>query len=221
MGQKVNPFGLRIGIIETWRSRWFGTKGDFARFIGEDRKIRDYVKEKLHSAGIPRIEIERAASKVQIKIYSAKPGLVIGKKGKDIDELRAKLRNLVQRDVGLNIIEARKADMDAQLVAESVAFQLSRRVNFRRAMKDAVGKALRAGAEGIKVTVGGRLNGADIARSEQYKEGRIPLHTLRAEIDYGVARAPTTYGIIGVKVWIFKGEKFEPGEEMPAEAMQL
>ncbi len=221
MGQKVNPFGLRVGIIETWRSRWFGTKGDTARYIGEDRKIRDYVKSKLHTAGIPRIEIERAAAKVKINIFSAKPGLVIGKKGKDIEELRTKLRNLVQRDISLNIIEARKADMDAQLVAESAAFQLSRRVNFRRAMKDSVGRALRAGAEGIKISVGGRLNGADIARTEQYKEGRIPLHTLRAEIDYGTAKAPTTYGILGVKVWIFKGEKFEPGEAMPVEAMQL
>ena len=221
MGQKVNPFGLRVGVIETWRSRWFGSSADTARYLSEDRKIRDYVKAKLHTAGIPRIEIERAAAKVKINIYSAKPGLVIGKKGKDIEELRAKLRSLVQRDLSLNIIEARKADMDAQLVAEGAAFQLSRRVNFRRAMKDAVGRALRAGAEGIKISVGGRLNGADIARTEQYKEGRIPLHTLRAEIDYGTAEAKTTYGILGIKVWIFKGEKFEEGEQVPVEAMQL
>lgn len=221
MGQKVNPFGLRVGVIETWRSRWFSGSQDTARYLGEDRKIRDYVKSKLQAAGIPRIEIERAAAKVKINIYSAKPGLVIGKKGKDIEDLRAKLRSLVQRDISLNIIEARKADMDAQLVAEGAAFQLSRRVNFRRAMKDAVGRALRAGAEGIKISVGGRLNGADIARTEQYKEGRIPLHTLRAEIDYGTAEAKTTYGILGIKVWIFKGEKFEEGEAVPVEAMQL
>lgn len=221
MGQKVNPFGLRIGVIETWRSRWFGNRQDTARYLGEDRKIRDYVKSKLHAAGIPRIEIERAAAKVKINIYSAKPGLVIGKKGKDIEDLRAKLRSLVQRDISLNIIEARKADMNAQLVAEGAAFQLSRRVNFRRAMKDAVGRALRAGAEGIKISVGGRLNGADIARTETYKEGRIPLHTLRAEIDYGVAEAMTTYGLLGIKVWIFKGEKFEEGAQVPVEAMQL
>ena len=221
MGQKVHPYGLRVGIIETWRSRWFGTKGAIARYIGEDREIRRYVKTKLQNAGISKVEIERAAAKVKINIYSAKPGLVIGKKGKDIEELRAKLRNLVRREISLNIIEARKADMDAQLVAENIAFQLSRRVNFRRAMKDAVSRAVRVGAEGIKVTVSGRLNGADIARSEQYKEGRIPLHTLRAEIDYGFAEAMTTYGLIGVKAWVFKGEKFDPDEQVPVEAMQL
>jgi len=221
MGQKVHPFGFRLGVIETWRSRWFAGSKDFARYIGEDRKIREYVKSKLQAAGISKIEIERAAAKVRINIFSAKPGLVIGKKGKDIEELRSKLRNLVGREVSLNIIEARKADMDAQLVAESIAFQLSRRVNFRRAMKDGVSRAMRIGAEGIKVSVGGRLNGADIARSEQYKEGRVPLHTLRAEIDYGTAEAPTTYGILGVKTWIFKGEKFEAGEYVPVESMQL
>ncbi|MCB0332473.1 MAG: 30S ribosomal protein S3 [Bdellovibrionales bacterium] len=221
MGQKVHPYGLRVGVIETWRSRWFSDSKDFARFIGEDREIRDYVKKKLQSAGISKVEIERAAAKVKINIFSAKPGIVIGKKGKDIEELRAKLRSLVKRDISLNIIEARKADMDAQLVAENIAFQLSRRVNFRRAMKDAVSRARRVGAEGIKVSVSGRLNGADIARTEQYKEGRIPLHTLRAEIDYGFAESLTTYGILGVKTWVFKGEKFEPGEYVPVEAMQL
>ncbi len=221
MGQKVHPIGMRVGIIENWRSRWFGTQADFARYLSEDRKIRQYVKSKLQNAGISKIEVERAAAKVRINIFSAKPGLVIGKKGKDIEQLREKLRSLVQREISLNIIEARKPDMDAQLVAQSIAFQLSRRVNFRRAMKDAVGRALRVGAEGIKVSVSGRLNGADIARSEQYKEGRIPLHTLRAEIDYGFAEAATTYGILGVKTWIFKGEKFNPGESVPVEAMQL
>lgn len=221
MGQKVHPYGLRVGVIETWRSRWFGTKGKTARFIGEDLKIRKYVKAKLHTAGISKIEVERAAARVKINIYSAKPGLVIGKKGKDIEELRTKLRNLVKCDVSLNIVEARKADMDAQLVAENIAFQLERRVNFRRAAKDSLGRAVRMGAEGIKISVAGRLNGAEIARTEQYKEGRIPLHTLRAEIDYGLAEAKTTYGIIGVKTWIFKGEKFSPGQYVPAEAMQL
>jgi small subunit ribosomal protein S3 len=220
MGQKVHPKGLRIGIIETWQSRWFATR-EAARFIGEDMKIREYVKSKLQNAGISRIEIERAAARVKINIFSAKPGLVIGKKGKDIEDLRRRLKELVARDVSLNIIEARKADMDAQLVAESIAFQLERRVNFRRAAKEALTRARRMGAEGIKVSVAGRLNGAEIARAEQYKEGRIPLHTLRAEIDYGTARANTTYGVIGVKAWIFKGEKFSPGEAVPVEAMQL
>ncbi len=220
MGQKVHPKGLRLGVIENWTSRWFATK-DIARYIGEDVKIRKFVKNKLQAAGISKIEIERAAARVKINIFSAKPGLVIGKKGKDIDDLRRDLKTLVQRDVSLNIIEARKADMDAQLVAESIAFQLEKRVNFRRAMKEAVSRALRVGAEGIKVCVGGRLNGAEIARTEKYKEGRIPLHTLRADIDYATAEAHTTYGIIGIKAWVFKGEKYEEGEEMPLEALQL
>jgi small subunit ribosomal protein S3 len=220
MGQKIHPRGLRIGITETWRSRWYSEK-DQARFIHEDLKIREYVKSKLSTAGISKIEIERAAARVRINIFSAKPGLVIGKKGKDIDDLRKQLKNLVKRDVALNIIEARKADMDSQLVAENIAFQLERRVNFRRACKEAMGKAFRAGAEGIKVMVGGRLGGAEIARSEQYREGRIPLHTLRADIDYATAEAHTTYGLIGVKVWIFKGEKFSEGEAETYEALQL
>ncbi|MCB0310045.1 MAG: 30S ribosomal protein S3 [Bdellovibrionales bacterium] len=220
MGQKVHPKGLRVGVIDTWSSRWFAGR-EFAKYLGEDMKIRKYVKANLQAAGISRIEIERAAARAKINIYSAKPGLVIGKKGKDIEDLKQQLRDLVQRDLSLNIIEVRKADLDAQLVAEGIAFQLVRRVNFRRALKESVGRAVRAGAEGIKVTVSGRLNGAEIARTEQYKEGRIPLHTLRADIDYGVAEAHTTYGVIGVKVWIFKGERFAPGESVPVEAMQL
>jgi len=220
MGQKVNPKGLRLGIIEGWQSKWFAGK-EFARYIGEDVKIRKFVRNKLQAAGISRVEIERAAARVKVNIYTAKPGLVIGKKGKDIEDLRKDLKNLVQRDVNLSIVEARKADSDAQLVAEGIAFQLERRVNFRRAMKEAVGRAQRVGAEGIKVRVSGRLNGAEIARTEQYREGRVPLHTLRAEIDYGTAEAQTTYGIIGVKVWVFKGEKFAPGEEAAAEAISL
>jgi small subunit ribosomal protein S3 len=220
MGQKINPRGFRIGVIDTWQSRWFATR-DFARYIGEDIKIRKFVKAKLQAAGISKVEIERAAARVKINIYSAKPGLVIGKKGKDIEDLRRDLKNLVQREVALNIIEARKADMDAQLVAESIAFQLEKRVSFRRVMKESVGRALRMGAEGIKIHLAGRLNGAEIARREQYKEGRIPLHTLRADIEYGTAEANTTYGVIGIKVWVFKGEKFAEGEAVPVEAMQL
>lgn len=220
MGHKVNPRGLRLGITESWASRWFAGK-DFAKFIGEDMKIRKHIKDRLRAAGISKIEIERAAARLKINLFSAKPGLVIGKSGKDAETLKKDIRDLVQRDVHLNIIEARKADMDAQLVAESIAFQLERRVNFRRAMKESVNRAQRAGAEGIKVQVGGRLNGAEIARSEKYREGRVPLHTLRADIDYGVAEAHTTYGIIGVKVWVFKGERFAPGENVPFEAIQL
>jgi len=220
MGQKVSPRGLRVGIIESWQSKWFASR-EFARYIGEDVKIRKFVKAKLQAAGIAKVEIERAAARVKINIYTAKPGLVIGKKGKDIEDLRKDLKNLVQRDVNLSIIEARKADMDAQLVAEGIAFQLERRVNFRRAMKEAVGRAQRVGAEGIKIRVSGRLNGAEIARTEATREGRVPLHKLRAEIDYGFAEAQTTYGVIGVKVWVFKGEKFAPGEEAAAEAIQM
>ena len=220
MGQKVNPRGFRVGVIETWQSRWFAGR-EFGRYLDEDIKLRKHVKDQLYAAGISRIEIERAASRVKVNIFSAKPGLVIGKKGKDIDDLRQQLRNLVKRDISLNIIEVRKPDSDAQLVAENIAFQLMRRVNFRRAAKDAIGRAMRSGAEGIKITVAGRLNGAEIARTEKYKEGRIPLHTLRADIDYGLAEAQTTYGLIGVKVWVFKGEKYGPGEQAQYEMMQL
>ena len=220
MGQKVSPRGLRVGIIEGWQSKWFAGR-DFSRYIGEDVKIRKFVKSKLQAAGISRVEIERAAARVKINIYTAKPGLVIGKKGKDIEDLRKELKDLVQRDVALSIIEARKPDMDAQLVAEGIAFQLERRVNFRRAMKEAINRAQRVGAEGIKIRVSGRLNGAEIARTESTREGRVPLHTLRADIDYGFAEASTTYGIIGVKCWVFKGEKFAPGEEAAAEAVNL
>lgn len=222
MGQKVNPKGFRLGIINTWSSRWFTTKAkDTARMVKEDVDIRKFVKDKLQSAGISKIEIERAATRVKVNIFAAKPGLVIGKKGKDIEDLRADLRKLVGQDVNLNIIEARKPDMDAQLVAESIAFQLQKRVNFRRAMKESVSRAQRVGAQGIKVRLSGRLNGAEIARSEQYREGRVPLHTLRADIDYGTAEAHTTYGIIGVKVWVFKGEIWAVPEEAPVEAVQL
>jgi small subunit ribosomal protein S3 len=220
MGQKVHPKGFRIGVISTWESRWFATQ-DSAKFLGEDLEIRKFVKKKLATAGIARVEIERAAARMRVNIHTAKPGLVIGKKGKDIEDLKIELRKLVGREVGVNIVEARKADMDGQLVAETIAFQLERRVNFRRAMKEAVSRALRMGAEGIKVSVSGRLNGAEIARTEKYKEGRVPLHTLRADIDYGTAEANTTYGVIGVKVWVFRGEKFSAGDQVPVEAMAL
>lgn len=220
MGQKINPRGLRLGIIDTWGSRWFSTT-EAARFIGEDKKIRDYIRSKLNAAGISKIDIERPSSRVKVNIHSAKPGLVIGKKGKDIEDLRKYLRQQVGKEVSLNIVEARKPDADAQLVADGIAQQLERRVNFRRAMKEAVTRAMRAGAEGIKIQVGGRLNGAEIARTEKTKEGRIPLHTLRANIDYGVGEAHTAYGVIGIKVWIFKGEVFAPGDEAAAEVMAL
>ena len=220
MGQKVNPKGFRLGIINTWDSRWFTTK-DYAKFIGEDLKLRNFIKKRLQSAGVAKIEIERAASRMRVNIFTAKPGLVIGKKGKEIDDFKKELKDLVNREVSLNIIEARKPDMDAQLVAESIALQLERRVNFRRAMKEAVNRALKIGAEGIKVSVGGRLNGAEIARTEKYREGRVPLHTLRADIDYGTAEAKTAYGLIGVKTWVFKGEKFSAGDHIPIESIQL
>ena len=220
MGQKVNPKGLRVGIIESWLSKWFSAD-NIAKFIDEDEKVRKYVKSKLYTAGISKVEVERRAARIKLNIHSAKPGLVIGKKGKDIEDLRKHLKKIVGKDVVLNIIEAKKPDMDAQLVAESVAYQLEKRANYRKVAKDALNKAMRMGAEGIKISVGGRLNGADIARTEQYKEGRIPLHTLRAEIDYATARANTTYGVIGIKVWIFKGEKYSKAEQAPVEAMQL
>ena len=205
MGQKVNPKGLRVGIIESWLSKWFSAD-NIAKFIDEDEKVRKYVKSKLYTAGISKVEVERTAARIKLNIHSAKPGLVIGKKGKDIEDLRKHLKKIVGKDVVLNIIEAKKPDMDAQLVAESVAYQLEKRANYRKVAKDALNKAMRMGAEGIKISVGGRLNGADIARTEQYKEGRIPLHTLRADVDYAHKEADTTYGKIGVKVWIYKGE---------------
>lgn len=220
MGQKANPNVLRLGIINTWSSRWYADKKAYGRYIGEDIKIRRYVFEKLSNAAIAKIEIERAAAKLTVIIHSAKPGLVIGKKGKDIDDLRNKLRRLVNRKVSLNIVETRKPDSDAQLLADNVANQLKRRINYRRAAKDVVAKAMRTGAEGVKIAISGRLNGADIARSEFYKDGRIPLHTFRADIDYATSGARTTYGVVGVKVWVFKGEKFAPGQAVSMEAMQ-
>ena len=209
MGQKVNPVGLRLGINRTWDSRWYANDKDFAKLLHEDIKIREYLEDKLSAAGISKIVIERPAKKARVTIHSARPGVIIGKKGADIDKLRKDLSALTNAEVHLNIVEIRKPETDAQLVAENIAQQLERRVAFRRAMKRAVQSAMRLGAQGIRINCGGRLGGAEIARTEWYREGRVPLHTLRADIDYGIATAFTTYGTCGVKVWIFKGEIME------------
>ena len=205
MGQKVNPIGLRLGINRTWDSRWYA-KANYADLLHNDLEIKNFLKKKLAQAGISRIVIERAAQKTRVTMYSARPGVVIGKKGQDIETLRKELQKIAKSEVLLNIVEVRKPEVDANLIAEGIASQLERRISFRRAMKRAVQSAIRLGAEGIRVNVSGRLGGADIARTEWYREGRVPLHTLRADIDYGVARAATTYGICGIKVWVFKGE---------------
>ena len=205
MGQKVHPLGLRLGIIRTWDSRWFARKG-YSKLVVEDAKIRSFLKKKLYHAGVSRVEIERAADQAKIRIHTARPGIVIGKKGAEIEALKRELAPLVRRQILIDIQEVRKPELDATLVAENIALQLTRRVAFRRAMKKAVGGALKFGAKGVRVACSGRLGGAEMARYEWYREGRVPLHTLRADIDYGTAVAKTTYGIIGVKVWIFKGE---------------
>ena len=205
MGQKVNPIGLRLGINRTWDSRWFASR-DYADLLHEDLRIRKFLFDKLKQAGISRIVIERPAKRARITIYTARPGVVIGKKGQDIEKLRQDLSKRTGVDVHLNIVEIRKPEIDAKLVAENIAQQLERRVAFRRTMKRAVQSAMRLGAEGIRINCGGRLGGAEIARIEWYREGRVPLHTLRADIDYGEATAQTTYGSCGVKVWVFKGE---------------
>lgn len=205
MGQKVNPIGLRLGINRTWDSRWFAGK-NYADLLHEDLSLRDYLHDKLKQAGISRIVIERPAGRARVTIHSARPGVVIGKKGQDIEKLRQELNKITGKDVALNIVEVRKPEIDAKLVAENIAQQLERRVAFRRAMKRAVQSAMRLGAEGIRINCAGRLGGAEIARTEWYREGRVPLHTLRADIDYGLAEAHTTYGVCGVKVWVFKGE---------------
>ncbi len=216
MGQKVHPLGFRLGVTETWRSRWFKKRG-YSEQLHQDFFLRDFVHKRLPGAGIADVIIERAANRVKVNVRAARPGLVIGKKGKDIEDLRAELKRLVGRDVTINIIEVRKPDLDAKLVAESISTQLVRRVAFRRAMKDAMARAMRMGAEGVKVMVAGRLGGSEIARTEWSREGRVPLHTLRAQIDYGFAEALTTYGVIGVKCWIFRGEKDE-GIDAPEQA---
>ena len=225
MGQKVHPIGIRLGITKDWASKWYADSKTFPVYIAQDHKIRQFIKKKLKDASVSRIHIERPARKVQITIHTARPGIVIGKKGEDIENLRRSVAQMIDMslaDVRLNISEIRKPELDAQLVAEGIAQQLERRVMFRRAMKRAVTNTMRLGAEGIKVKVGGRLNGAEIARSEWYHEGRVPLHTFRADIDYGFAESATTYGVIGVKVWIFRGEVFDalevaakPAEKSP------
>ena len=209
MGQKVNPVGLRLGINRTWDSRWFASRGTYAKLLHEDIEIRNYIRERLAQAGISRIVIERPAKKARVTIHTARPGVVIGKKGADIEVIRKDLSKMTGSEVHLNIVEIRKPEIDAQLVAENIAQQLERRVAFRRAMKRAVQAAMRLGAEGIRITCAGRLGGAEIARTEWYREGRVPLHTLRADVDYGEGTAKTTYGTCGVKVWIFKGEILE------------
>ena len=205
MGQKVNPIGLRLGINRTWDSRWYAEKG-YGDLLHRDLKLREYIENRLSQAGISKVVIERPAKKARVTIYSARPGVVIGKKGADIERLRLDLVKMTGGDVKLNIVEVRKPEIDARLVAENIAQQLERRVAFRRAMKRAVQSAMRLGAQGIRINCGGRLGGAEIARTEWYREGRVPLHTLRADVDYGTARANTTYGACGVKVWIFKGD---------------
>jgi small subunit ribosomal protein S3 len=220
MGQKVHPTGIRLGIVKDWTSKWYADTKTFPDYIKSDHQIRVLIKNKLKDASVSKIGIERPAKKANITIHTARPGIVIGKKGEDIEKLRAEVAKLIGMsiaDVRINISEIRKPELDATLVAEGIAQQLERRVMFRRAMKRAVTNTMRVGAEGVKVKVGGRLNGAEIARSEWYREGRVPLHTLRADIDYGFAEAQTTYGVIGVKVWIFKGEVFDKPEVEVAE----
>ena len=220
MGQKVHPIGIRLGIVKDWSSTWYADTKTFPEYVRTDHLIRSFIKKKLKDASVSRISIERQAKKANITIHTARPGIVIGKKGEDIERLRAEISKMIDMslaDVRINISEVRKPELDAQLVAEGIAQQLERRVMFRRAMKRAVTNTMRVGAEGVKVKVGGRLNGAEIARSEWYHEGRVPLHTLRADIDYGFAEAHTTYGVIGVKVWIFKGEVFDKPEAVTDE----
>ena len=209
MGQKVNPIGLRLGVNRTWDSRWFADGDDYGRLLHQDVKLRTMLKKRLNQAGVSRIIIERPHKKCRVTIYAARPGVIIGKKGADIEKLRKDIAAVTEGEVHLNIVEVRKPETDAQLVAESIAQQLERRIAFRRAMKRAMQTAMRLGAKGIRINVSGRLGGAEIARMEWYREGRVPLHTLRADIDYGFIEAKTTYGIIGVKVWIFKGEVLE------------
>jgi small subunit ribosomal protein S3 len=215
MGQKVHPIGIRLGITKEWTSKWFADSKNFPEYVYQDHRIREFLRKKLKEASVSRIQIDRPAKRANITIHTARPGIVIGKKGEDIEKLRAevaKFLGMALQDVRINIAEIRKPELDAQLVAEGIAQQLERRVQFRRAMRRAVTNTMRVGAEGIKVKVSGRLNGAEIARSEWYREGRVPLHTFRADIDYGLAEAKTTYGVIGVKVWVFRGEVFDSAE---------
>jgi small subunit ribosomal protein S3 len=218
MGQKVHPRGFRLGVIEGWDSKWYAGR-EYSTLLHEDIRIRQFIKRRLYHAGIAKVEIERAANKAKVNVHTARPGIVIGKKGAEIEKLKGELNKLTQRDCFINIHEVRRPDIDAQLVAENVALQLERRVAFRRAMKEAVARAMRMGALGIRIQSSGRLGGAEIARREWYREGRVPLHTLRAEIGYGLAQAYTTYGVIGVKVWIFRGEVITRQEEEQRQAV--
>lgn len=208
MGQKTNPIGLRLGIIRTWDSRWYAEK-EYSKLLHEDIKISNFIKKKLYHAGISKVVIERAAKKIKINIYTARPGIIIGKRGLEVENLKQDVKKYLDGDLQINIVEVRKPELDAQLVAENVALQLERRVSFRRAMKKAVSSILKFGAKGVKISCAGRLGGEEIARSEWYREGKVPLHTFRADIDFGFGESKTTYGVIGVKVWIYKGEKEE------------
>ncbi|MEF9921749.1 MAG: 30S ribosomal protein S3 [Anaerovoracaceae bacterium] len=216
MGQKVSPHGLRVGVIKDWDSKWYASKNNFADFLIEDNKVREYVKKKLYAAGVSKVLIERAAeNKIRVIVLTARPGMVIGRSGNGVDELKAELKKMTKKEVEISIEEVRRSELDAQLTAESIAQALERRISFRRAMKQAIGRTMKANAKGIKVLVSGRLGGAEIARNEKYSEGNVPLHTLRADIDYGFAEADTTYGKIGVKVWINHGEILDKGLQNP------
>lgn len=217
MGQKVNPHGLRVGIIKDWDSKWYASKNDFGDILVEDYKLREYIKNRLFIAGVSKIEIERAANRIKINIHAAKPGIIIGRGGSEIDKLKADLEKLTNKKVAINIIEVKLPEIDAQLVAENIAAQLERRISFRRAMKQSMARAMKLGAKGIKTSVSGRLGGAEIARTEHYHEGTIPLQTLRADIDYGFWEANTTYGKLGVKVWIYKGEVLPESKKVAKE----
>ncbi|MFI5396079.1 MAG: 30S ribosomal protein S3 [Candidatus Binatia bacterium] len=218
MGQKTHPKGFRLGITEQWDSKWFARR-EYQQLLHEDLRIRKFLKERLYHAGISKVEIERAANKAKINIHTARPGIVIGKKGAEIEKLKSELSKLTKKESFINIHEVRRPDVDGQLVAENVALQLERRVAFRRAMKEAVGRAMRMGAQGVRIQCSGRLGGAEIARTEWYREGRVPLHTLRADISFGLAEGKTTYGIIGIKAWIFRGEVLTKEEEKQRAAL--
>jgi small subunit ribosomal protein S3 len=221
MGQKVHPYGFRLGVIKDWTSRWYANSKNYRKYLANDHEVRQFLKKRLAHASVSRIQIERTASNARIVIHTARPGIVIGKKGEDIEALRKEVSRIMKVATHLSVEEIRKPELDSLLVAESVAQQLERRIMFRRAMKRAVGNAMRLGALGIRINVAGRLNGAEIARSEWYREGRVPLHTLRADIDYGFAEAFTTYGVIGVKVWIFKGEVLSHAEDRVDELTEV
>lgn len=218
MGQKVHPIGFRVGIIKDWDGRWFAKKRDYANLILEDVKIRNYIKKRLYASGVAKVEIERAANRLKVTIHTARPGMVIGRQGTEVDVIRKEIEKFSGKQVQLNIAEVKVPELNAQLAAENIAFQLERRVSFRRTMKQSIGRAMKLGAQGVKVSCSGRLMGAEIARTEGYSEGKVPLHTLRADIDYGFAEANTTYGKIGVKVWIYKGEILPAKKRVKAKA---